>query len=177
MISIFESVVTKKDVYSNLGKYYGGWTGAVTGGTGGLILTGGNPLGLIGGLIAGGGIGQGIGEKIATSGLKNPKAAADFNNAAERVGYLAKAYEDPPPGALLGNAAGSLTWLGGRVSGYPLPLPALMFGVGGVGSKAYNAFSEKGAKKLGYGIPGRAAAFALGPTAGLIPPWEVAKNK
>lgn len=177
MLCITESIVTKKDVYSNLGKYYGGWSGAITGGTGGFALSGGNPFGLIGGIIVGDRIGEGIGEKMATAGLKNPKAAADFNNASDRIGYLAKAYNDPTSAATIGNAGGSLAWIGGRLSGYPLPLPALMFGVGGLGSKAHNAFSEKGAKKLGYGIPGRAAAFAFGPTAGLIPPWKVAKNK
>lgn len=177
MLCITESIVTKKDVYSNLGKYYGRWGGVITGGTGGFVLSGGNPFGLLGGALIGGGIGEGIGGKIATSGLRNPNSAADFNNASDRIGYLSKAYNDPTPNASLGNIGGSLAWLGGRLSGYPLPLPALMFGVGGLGSKAHNAFSEKGAKKVGYGIPGRIASFAFGPTAGALPPWKVARNK
>ena len=177
MLCITEAIVTKKDVYGNLGSYYGGYGGALAGGTGGAILTGGNPFGVIWGALLGGGIGSNLGKSTALAGLEKPNSAVDFNNAAERIGYLAKPYNNPSQKAALGNLAGVATYFGSRLTDHALPFPALVFGLGGLGSKLHNAISDDGAKKIGYGIPGRAAAFAFGPSAGLISPWEVPDKK
>ena len=148
--------------------------GEVGGGLGGYIA---RPLGFLGGAWGGaalfdddpvkasiaGAIGSGIGSSVAgqlgkfigRKVIADPDKPADFQNAAHRIGYLAR------PRTSTYGAVGDLAspWLTN------------------IGSNIYNAASENGAARLGYQGAGKIGNLIFGPLTGIVGPDKVAKNK
>lgn len=108
-------------------------------------------LGVPLGYAAGGLIGKSIGARAA----KNPNAPADFSKASHRIGHLMRA--EVHPMSMVGN------FIDPRLTG------AI---VGG-----YNAFSQNGARKIGYTGAGSVAAGLLGPWSGFFAPKNINQQK
>ncbi len=179
---LFEDVVRRRDIAGgiggNLGRYEGMLMGGLVGSVIGAKASGAStsdmdfdsedmPLGQSAGMYFGAGLGSAlggqIGRAIGRGVISNPDAPADFSKPSHRVGYLA----DP-----------NTKWYGALAD---IVHPGSASVVGGL----RNAISSNGAKRLGYGAPGRIAQALTvlspiddaAPLLGIIPPEKVAKNK
>lgn len=152
-ILMYEDVVTRGDIGRGMGGLLGRIGGGILGAAAGVP---GGPFGILGGAAIGRALGGQIGRYTGGAVISDPEKAADFEKASHRVGHLAN------PSSTAYGAVGD------AISGD--------LGLTDLGAGIYNASSDEGARKLGYGTAGRVGSFFT-PLAGLFRPDKVAANR